>query len=88
MHRIPLIAGNWKMHKTTAEARAFITALSEKTASAQRRIYLAVSFTAIEGAVDAARGTKIAIGGQNMHDHLEGAYTGEVSAQMPRVHEP
>jgi triosephosphate isomerase len=82
MHRIPLIAGNWKMYKTTAEARAFIAALSEKTASAQRRIYLAVPFTAIEGAVGAAKATKIAIGGQNMHDHPEGAYTGEVSARM------
>jgi triosephosphate isomerase len=82
MHRIPLIAGNWKMYKTTAEAREYISALSEETASTQRRIFLAVPFTAIEGAVDAAKGTKISIGAQNMHDQVEGAYTGEVSVRM------
>src|SRR5580700_9855764 len=82
MHRVPLIVGNWKMHKTAIEAREFILGLSEATASAQRRIALAVPFTAIEKAVDAARGTKISIGAQNMHDQMEGAYTGEVSARM------
>lgn len=82
MRRVPLIAGNWKMYKTTAEAKEFITALSDLTASTQHRIFLATPFTAIEGAVDAAKGSKIAIGGQNMHEKLEGAYTGEISARM------
>jgi len=82
MRRIPLIAGNWKMYKTTPEAKEFIVALSDATASTQRRIFLAAPFTAIEGAVEAAKGTKISIGGQNMHDQLEGAYTGEISARM------
>jgi triosephosphate isomerase len=82
MHRIPLIAGNWKMHKTAAEAKEFIAALSKETASVERRIFLAVPFPAMESAVDVAKGTKISIGAQNMHDQLEGAYTGEVSARM------
>jgi triosephosphate isomerase (TIM) len=82
MHRIPLIAGNWKMYKTTVEAREYISVLSEETASTQRRIFLAVPFPVVEGAVDAAKGTKIVIGAQNMHDQVEGAYTGEVSARM------
>jgi triosephosphate isomerase len=82
MRRAPLIVGNWKMYKTAAEAREFVTVLSEATALAQRRIFLAASFTAIEASVEAAKGTKICIGGQNMHDRPEGAYTGEVSAQM------
>jgi triosephosphate isomerase (TIM) len=82
MNRVPLIAGNWKMHKTAAEAREFISALLPKTTSAQRRIFLAVPFTAIESAMDAAKGTKISIGAQNMHDLPEGAYTGEISARM------
>ncbi len=82
MHRIPLIAGNWKMYKTTAEAQAFIAALSEPTGPAQRRILLAVPFPGLEGAVAAAAKTKIAIGAQNMHDMPEGAYTGEVSGRM------
>jgi triosephosphate isomerase len=70
------------MYKTAAEAREFISALSELVAPAQRRIFLAVPFTAIEQAVDGAKGTKISIGAQNMHDQPEGAYTGEVSARM------
>lgn len=82
MKRIPLIAGNWKMHKTADEARKFVSLLSKETASAQHRIFLAVPFTAIEGAVDAAKESKIFIGAQNMHDQPEGAYTGEVSARM------
>jgi triosephosphate isomerase (TIM) len=82
MNRIPLIAGNWKMFKTTAEARAFISALSQEIASTERRVFLATPFTAIEGAVDAAKGTRISIGAQNMHDQIEGAYTGEISARM------
>jgi triosephosphate isomerase (TIM) len=82
MNRVPLIVGNWKMYKTTPEAREFISGLSQETASAQRRIFLAVPFTAIEGSLDAAKGTKISIGAQNMHDLPEGACTGEVSARM------
>ena len=70
------------MFKTTAEAREFISALSEQTALAERRIFLAVPFIAIEGAIDAAKGTKISIGAQNMHDQSEGAYTGEISVRM------
>jgi triosephosphate isomerase (TIM) len=82
MNRIPLIVGNWKMYKTSAEARAFVSALSPLIATAQRRTLLAVPFPAIEAAVDAAKGSKIAIGAQNMHDQSEGAFTGEVSARM------
>ncbi len=82
MNRIPLIAGNWKMYKTTAEAEEFISNLAEATGSAQRRIFLAVPFLAIEGAVKAADKTKITIGAQNMHDQQEGAFTGEVSGRM------
>ena len=82
MHRVPLIAGNWKMYKTAAEAREFISALSKKTAPSQRRIVLAVPFTAIEAGVEAAKGTKISIGAQNMHDQMEGAFTGEISLRM------
>lgn len=82
MKRVPLIAGNWKMHKTAREAVDFIDELSPLIASAQRRVYLAPSFTALEAACDAAKGTKIQIGAQNMHPCIDGAYTGEVSAQM------
>jgi triosephosphate isomerase len=82
MARIPLIAGNWKMYKTGQEAREFVHALSSAVAEAQTRIFLAVPFTAIEQSVEAARGSRIVIGAQNMHDQQEGAFTGEVSARM------
>ncbi|MBS0604063.1 MAG: triose-phosphate isomerase [Verrucomicrobia bacterium] len=82
MNRIPLIAGNWKMYKTSADARAFVSALSEEIAATERRVFLAVPFTAIEGASDSAKGTRISIGGQNMHDEPEGAFTGEISGRM------
>jgi triosephosphate isomerase (TIM) len=82
MNRIPLIAGNWKMHKTTPEARAFLSALSKEIAKTERRVFMAVPFTAIEAAVETVKGTRISIGGQNMHDQAEGAFTGEISAKM------
>lgn len=70
------------MYKTTAEAREFVAAITQKTASSQRRIFLAVPFTAIESAVEASKGSKICIGAQNMHDQIEGAFTGEISVRM------
>jgi triosephosphate isomerase (TIM) len=78
----PWIVGNWKMYKTSLEARSFISALAGGISSSGRRICLAVPFTALEGAAEAAEGTAIEIGAQNMHDQLEGAFTGEISAPM------
>lgn len=82
MNRVPLIAGNWKMYKTDAEARAFISALIPQIASAKRRVFIAAPFTALTGAADAAKGTQVSVGAQNMHDQVEGAFTGEISAGM------
>lgn len=82
MNRVPLIAGNWKMHKTSGEASAFISSLSREIAATERRVFLAVPFTLVEAAAKAVKGTRIAIGAQNMHDQKEGAFTGETSAGM------
>lgn len=82
MHRIPLIAGNWKMHKTSSEARDFILALRKENFSNSRKVFLAVPFPSIEVAAETAKGSRICIGAQNMHDQVEGAFTGEVSARM------
>jgi triosephosphate isomerase len=82
MKRVPLIIGNWKMYKTPGEAAEFIEELSPLVASTQRRVYLAPPFTTIDAAVRAAKGTRLVIGAQNMHDQNEGAFTGEVSARM------
>jgi len=82
MSRIPTIVGNWKMHKTQREARTFIEEIAPLVATSERRAFLAVPFTALSSAAHAAQSTRITIGAQNMHDHDDGAFTGEVSAIM------
>ncbi len=81
--RRPVIAGNWKMFKTAAEARAFFDAFRPLVASSSHcDIIVAPPFTAIPAAVEAARGSAVGIGAQNLHWEREGAFTGEISARM------
>jgi triosephosphate isomerase len=81
--RRPVIAGNWKMYKTSAETRAFFEAfLPLVSASTHCDIVVAPPFTAIAAAVGAARGSAIGIAAQNLHWEREGAFTGEISARM------
>jgi triosephosphate isomerase (TIM) len=80
--RVRKIIGNWKMYKTIAEAKAFVASLAFVAINNPIHIGLAVPFTMIASAAEAARGTLIAIGAQNMSDEAEGPYTGEVSCQM------
>jgi triosephosphate isomerase len=81
--RRPVIAGNWKMFKTRAETRAFFAALKPLIAGATHcDIVVAPPFTALGAAVEAASGSNVAVSAQNMHWEKQGAFTGEVSAQM------
>jgi triosephosphate isomerase (TIM) len=82
MARVALIAGNWKMHKTVGEAEAFIQALLPRVFSVSCDIGLCVPFTALQAMVDSARGSRVEIYAQNMHQAPSGAFTGEVSAPM------
>jgi triosephosphate isomerase (TIM) len=81
--RRPLVAGNWKMNKTNAEASAF---LGEFLPSAGGRddvdVMICAPFTTLATVVEAARGTALIAAAQNMHDAPSGAFTGEVSAPM------
>jgi triosephosphate isomerase len=78
-----VIAGNWKMYKTIAETRAFFSAFVPLVAEVKRcDIVIAPAFTSIPAAVEAAKGTKIAISGQDVFWGKEGAFTGEVSPPM------
>ncbi len=78
-----VIAGNWKMFKTQAETRAFFSAFAPLVASSTHcDIVIAPPFTAIPAAVDAAKGTNIAISAQDVFWEKDGAFTGEVSANM------
>ena len=81
--RKTVIAGNWKMNMTAAKTGEFIKALAPEVASMNNAdIVLCVPFTDIAAAVEAANGTNIAIGAQNVHFKENGAYTGEISAEM------
>jgi triosephosphate isomerase (TIM) len=81
--RRPVIAGNWKMYKTQAEARAYFSALAPLVqGSTHCDIIVAPTLTSLAAAVEAAKGTAISIAAQNMHWAPEGAFTGEVSAAM------
>jgi triosephosphate isomerase len=83
MSRTLFIAGNWKMHKTVAEAEAYIQALLPSL-GASDGVDLAIcpSFLALQAMVDSARGSRVAVFAQNMHEAEEGAFTGEVSVGM------
>jgi triosephosphate isomerase len=81
--RVPLIAGNWKMHKTVAQALAFLDALPPRAgAPAGVDVALCASFTNLPALVERAVGSGIAIYAQNMHWEESGAYTGEVAPPM------
>jgi triosephosphate isomerase (TIM) len=83
MSRTPFIAGNWKMHKTVAEAEEFIQALLPKVAAVDGvEIVVCPPFLALQALVDSARGSQVGIYAQTMHEADEGAFTGEVSAPM------
>ena len=83
MSRKALIAANWKMYKTPAEARAFVDAFLPLVADHSRdEIALFPSVTSLATVIEATSGSPIRVGLQNMHFADEGAYTGETSPLM------
>ena len=82
MTRTPLVAANWKMHKTAGEAEAFVAALLPRLSSAGADVALCPPFTALAAVVDSARGSALQVLAQNVHEAEAGAYTGEVSIPM------
>ncbi|HYM13741.1 MAG TPA: triose-phosphate isomerase [Bryobacterales bacterium] len=81
--RIPVIAGNWKMYKTVGETVEFFEKFKPLVEQASHcEIVIAPPFPALAAAAEAARGSNIRIGAQNVHWEKEGAFTGEVSAPM------
>lgn len=80
MQRKALIAANWKMFKTPAEARGFVDAFLPLVSSHTRdEISLFPSPVLLPTVVEAARGSNVSVGAQNIHFAEEGAYTGETS---------
>ena len=80
--RKPIIAGNWKMNKTAAEAKELITALIPKVNKAKCDVVICVPFTDIALAAELTKGSNIAVGAQNIAWADSGAFTGEISAAM------
>ena len=81
--RKPVMAGNWKMYKTSGQTKDYLTQfrpMVEKTVD--REIVLCPTFVNLEAAVQESAGSKIEIGAQNLFWAKEGAYTGEISADM------
>ncbi len=81
--RTPLVAGNWKMHKTVEEARHLIWAMLEPLQAVEgvERV-ICPPFTALLPVANLLMGTDLRVGAQNMHWAEEGAYTGEISPRM------
>ena len=80
--RKKVIAGNWKMNKLPNEAIAFIEELTPLVKDTQNEVVLCVPYTNLFYSLLIAQNTNIKIGAQNMHWESNGAYTGEVSAEM------
>lgn len=80
--RKPIIAGNWKMFKTSSEAVSFLAEVKGKAEIDGVESVICAPFTALPSLVKAAEGTTIAIGAQNVHYEDSGAYTGEISGGM------
>lgn len=80
--RKPIIAGNWKMHKTIAEALEFVNEVKDRVNNDNVEAVICAPFTLLKDLKEATKGTNIKIGAQNMHFEEKGAFTGEISPLM------
>lgn len=77
-----IIAGNWKMNKTVAEAITLIEEIKPLVKDAQCEVVVCPTFLCLDAVIKAVRGSNIKVGAQNMHYEESGAFTGEVSPAM------
>ena len=80
--RKPIIAGNWKMNKTIAEAVEFVNDIKGKLNDADVDVVICAPFTLLKDLKEVTKGSNIKIGAQNMHFAENGAFTGEISSTM------
>src|SRR6184192_3068910 len=78
-----LIAGNWKMYKAPAETAEYCLGLREQELEGVD-VVVCPPFVSLAVAVQVLAGTEVAVAAQNVHWEAEGAFTGEISAQMLR----
>ena len=84
--RKPIIAGNWKMNMTPAEAKELVTALVPLVKDAACEVVICPPFVDLCAVKPIIEGTNIRLGVQNIHWAEKGAYTGEISAAMLKAH--
>ena len=84
--RRPILAANWKMHKTASETHDFLTAFLPMIDGLDgREVVIAPPFTALAAASEVVKGNKlVSLAAQNMYFEQEGAFTGEISSTMLR----
>jgi triosephosphate isomerase len=80
--RKAVIAGNWKMNKTPAEAKALIEDIKPLVKDADCDVVVCVPYVDLYAALEATAGTDIKVGAENCHWAKSGAFTGEISADM------
>jgi len=81
--RKKVLAANWKMYKAPDETREYFREFLPMVAGHDRdEIVVCPSYTNVAAALEAARGSNVAVGAQNVHWKAEGAFTGEISAPM------
>ena len=81
--RTPLVAANWKMHKTVAETEAFLDALLPRVAGlGPAELVVCPPYPSLAAAVARCAGSGVRVAAQNMHSEPEGPFTGEIAAPM------
>lgn len=77
-----IIAGNWKMNKLPSETYDYVKEVAAATAGSECEVVCCTPYVCLAPAVEAAKGTHVKIGAENLHFEDKGAFTGEVSADM------
>ncbi len=80
--RTPLLAANWKMHKTIEETERFLSEFLPRDAEFVAEVVICPPFLSLKTAVEHCAQSRVRVAAQNMHEEAEGAFTGEVSAPM------
>jgi triosephosphate isomerase len=80
--RRPVIAANWKMHKSIAESEAFCTDFLPRVEDAEAEIVICPPYLAVPAVAELSKTASVTVATQNMHEAADGAFTGEVSASM------
>jgi triosephosphate isomerase len=80
--RTPILAANWKMHKTVEETESFLAGFLPRVPESGPEVVICPSYLSLRTAVEHCAQSRARVSAQNMHEEAEGAFTGEVSAPM------